>query len=212
MDGGPWWATVHRITKNQTRVSDLSYLYPNVYVLERFVESKVSERQKREKRGMRQGMKKAKLWGVHYWVSHCLAWEQWWLIWRTVVEEVTWSTGYHDSSSGRREEDKLSPIFFSHWSKINSMGVVSLCFETECVQLLTGSLVCVCAQLCPTLCDPRDCSPSDCSVQGIFQSRILEWVAISSSRESPWPWVRTRVLMSPALAGWFFITSAIQKA
>ena len=66
MDGGPWWATVHRITKNQTRVSDLSYLYPNVYVLERFVESKVSERQKREKRGMRQGMKKAKLWGVHY--------------------------------------------------------------------------------------------------------------------------------------------------
>ena len=35
------------------------------------------------------------------------------------------------------------------------------------------------AQLCPTLCDPRDCSPTGSSVHEIFQARILEWVAIS---------------------------------
>ena len=35
---------------------------------------------------------------------------------------------------------------------------------------------------CPTLCDPRDCSPPGSSVHGIFQARILEWVAISFSR------------------------------
>ena len=45
------------------------------------------------------------------------------------------------------------------------------------------SSLCVPAQLCLTLCDPRDCSPSDSSVHGIFQARTLEWVAISSSRE-----------------------------
>ena len=34
-------------------------------------------------------------------------------------------------------------------------------------------------QLCLTLCDPMDCSLTGSSVHGIFQARILEWVAIS---------------------------------
>ena len=42
----------------------------------------------------------------------------------------------------------------------------------------------VCAQVCPNLWDPMDCSPPGSSVHGIFQARILEWVAISSSRGS----------------------------
>ena len=37
-------------------------------------------------------------------------------------------------------------------------------------------------QSCLTLCDPMDCSPPGSSVHGIFQARILEWVAISFSR------------------------------
>ena len=36
------------------------------------------------------------------------------------------------------------------------------------------------AQSCPTLCDPMG-NPPDSSVNGIFQARILEWVAISLS-------------------------------
>ena len=49
-------------------------------------------------------------------------------------------------------------------------------------------LVCVCsvAKLYPALCDPVDYRPPDSSVHGIFQARILEWVAISFSRESSW--------------------------
>ena len=39
-------------------------------------------------------------------------------------------------------------------------------------------------QSCPTLCDPVDCSLPGSFVHGILQARILEWVAISSSRES----------------------------
>jgi hypothetical protein len=37
-------------------------------------------------------------------------------------------------------------------------------------------------QLCPIVCDFMDYSPQSSSVNGILQARILEWVAISSSR------------------------------
>jgi len=36
-------------------------------------------------------------------------------------------------------------------------------------------------QSCPTLCDPIDGSPPSSSVHGIFQARVLEWVAIAFS-------------------------------
>ena len=49
------------------------------------------------------------------------------------------------------------------------------------------------AQSCPTLCNPMDCSLPGFSVLGIFQARILEWVAISFSRRSFWPRNRIRV-------------------
>ena len=39
-------------------------------------------------------------------------------------------------------------------------------------------------QLCPALCDPVDSGPLVSSVHGILQARILEWVAIPSSRGS----------------------------
>ena len=36
------------------------------------------------------------------------------------------------------------------------------------------------AQSCPIICDPMDCSLPGSSIRGIFQARVLEWVAISS--------------------------------
>ena len=56
---------------------------------------------------------------------------------------------------------------------------------------------------CPTLRDPVDCSPPGSSVYGIFQGRILEWAAISLSRDLPDPGIEP---VSPALAGRFFTT------
>ena len=38
----------------------------------------------------------------------------------------------------------------------------------------------------PSLCDPMDCSPPGSSVHEILQARILEWVAMPSSRGSSW--------------------------
>ena len=43
------------------------------------------------------------------------------------------------------------------------------------------------AQLCPTLLDPMDCSLPCSSILGIFQARVLEWVAIFFSRGSSQP-------------------------
>ena len=42
-------------------------------------------------------------------------------------------------------------------------------------------------QSCPTLCDPIDCRLLRSSVHGIFQAKILKWVAISFSSRSSWP-------------------------
>ena len=52
------------------------------------------------------------------------------------------------------------------------------------------------AQLCPTLCGPRDYT-----VHGILQARILEWVAFPFSRGSSHPRDRTQV---SSMAGGFF--------
>ena len=56
-----------------------------------------------------------------------------------------------------------------HRSKIDSLKIH---FQSEVTQS------------CLTLCDPMDCSLPGSSVHGIFQERVLEWVAISVSRVS----------------------------
>ena len=68
----------------------------------------------------------------------------------------------------------------------------------------------VCAkslQSCLTLCDPLDCSPPGSSVHGIIQVRILEWVAMPSSRKSSPPRDHTPRSLRSAMAGGFFTTS-----
>ena len=52
------------------------------------------------------------------------------------------------------------------------------------------------AQLCLTLCNPMDYSLPGSSVHGIFQARVLEWVAISFSGDLPDPGIKPG---SPAL-------------
>ena len=54
-------------------------------------------------------------------------------------------------------------------------------------------VVALVAQSCSTLCDLMDYSPPGFSVHGILQTRILEWVAIPSSRGYSWPRDRTWV-------------------
>ena len=61
---------------------------------------------------------------------------------------------------------------------------------------------CSVTQLCPALCDPMDCSPPGSSVHGILQARILEWVAMSSSKGSSPSRDWTRVSYVSCIGKW----------
>ena len=66
-------------------------------------------------------------------------------------------------------------------------------------------------QSCLTLCDPMDCSPPGSSVHGIPQARILEWVAVPSSRGSSVPRDQTHVSCSSCIVGRFFTAKPPRK-
>ena len=84
---------------------------------------------------------------------------------------------------------RLSSVFVSFYSR-TCREIVCAC---ECAKLL---------QSCPTLCDPVSCSPPGSSVRpGILQARILEWLAMPSSRGSSQPRDWTQSLLSLAFAG-----------
>ena len=61
----------------------------------------------------------------------------------------------------------------------------------------------------PTLCDPTDCKPPGSPVDGTFQARILEWIAIAFSRAYSWPRDQTQV---SCIAGKFFTVWATMEA
>ena len=82
----------------------------------------------------------------------------------------------------------VSPSSYSLWFLLDDS-----CFATLCSFLPYSKgnqlhvYVWSALQLCPAFCDPMDCSPSGSSVHGILQARILEWVALPSSRGSSPP-------------------------
>ena len=61
------------------------------------------------------------------------------------------------------------------WDSPGKNSGVGCHFLLQCMKVRSESKV---AQLCPTFSDPMDCSLPGSSVHGIFQARVLEWVAI----------------------------------
>ena len=68
------------------------------------------------------------------------------------------------------------------WDSPGKNTGVGCHFLLQCRKVKSESQV---AQSCPTLSDPMDCSLPGSSVHGIFQARVLEWVAIAFSGPSP---------------------------
>ena len=62
------------------------------------------------------------------------------------------------------------------WDSPGMNSGVSFHFLLQCMKVKSESEV---AQSCPTLSDPMGCSPPGFSVHGIFQTRVLEWVAVA---------------------------------
>ena len=67
------------------------------------------------------------------------------------------------------------------WDSPGKNTGVGCHFLLQCMKVKRESEV---AQLCPTLSNPMDYSPPVSSVHGIFQARVLEWVAIAFSSPS----------------------------
>ena len=90
----------------------------------------------------------------------------------------------------------------------NKMG-----FRIRATQLgRSGTVLCCCAQSCPTLCDPIDCILPGSSIRGILQARILEWGCHALLQGIFLIQVSNLCLTSPALAGRFFTTSTTWEA
>ena len=62
------------------------------------------------------------------------------------------------------------------WDSPGKNTGVGCHFLLQCMAVKSESQI---AQSCPTLSDPTDCSLPGSSVHGIFQARVLEWVAIA---------------------------------
>ena len=62
------------------------------------------------------------------------------------------------------------------WDSPGKNTGVGCHFLLQCMEVKSESQI---AQSCPTLSDPTDCSLPGSSVHGIFQARVLEWVAIA---------------------------------
>ena len=122
-----------------------------------------------------------------HWTDHCLS----------VRRFPSLSVGLTELSSYPCETHMERSIWPS-W--IDGIHQHFMCCVLYCDKLLLS---------CLTLCDPMDCSPPGSSVHGILQARILERVALPSSRGSAQ--LRDQItitsLTSPALAGKCFTTS-----
>ena len=79
----------------------------------------------------------------------------------------------------------------------SSIDIYTLCMHAKLLQW------------CLTLCDAMDCSPPDFSVHEILQARMLEWVAISSSRASSRPGHRARISCISCTAGGLITTEPL---
>ena len=103
------------------------------------------------------------------------------------------------NSSPLREDSLLSgwllgSLLFYRMQIMSEKTEVSMLL----LSLLSLSLV---TQSCPGLCNSMDCSLLGSSIHGISQARILEWVAISFSRQSSQPRDWSHIF---CLAGRFF--------
>ena len=80
-----------------------------------------------------------------------------------------------DSVQPHRQQPTRLPC---PWDAPGKNTGVGCHFLLQCMKVKSESEV---TQLCPTLSDPMDCSPPGSPIHGVFQARVLEWVAIAFS-------------------------------
>ena len=116
-----------------------------------------------------------------------------------LVSNILWILLHISPSHGSLHQIPYFKIFFKNGSPMLLLGLnfPIVCFSIYHIFFFTVFIaphenvikvhwlcivLCSAAQSCLTLCDPVDCSPPGSSVQGVLPARILEWVAMTSSR------------------------------
>ena len=101
--------------------------------------------------------------------------------------------------SWRLDSTSLYPLQFTclQYSRYHDIVVALACAQS--------------LQLCPALCNHMDCSPPGSSVHRILLARIVEWVAMPSSRgySQPTDWIQVFCIF--LIAGEFFTTEPLGK-
>ena len=130
-------------------------------------------------------------------------WKQWETLFFFLGSKVT-ADGYcnHEIKKclllGRKAMTNLditlpTKVLYTLPTKVKAMVFPVVMYGCQCWTIKKAESESEVAQSCPTLCNPMDCSLPGFSIHGIFQARILEWVAISFSRRSSqprdWTWV-----------------------
>ena len=140
-------------------------------------------------------------WNTYSW--HLPSWDPATMLWKANShEETPWcNPGNNRPSRALRSQSRGDTVLDARVSlQVTTAPPQSGCNHTYVCMFV--------AQSCPTLCDPVDYSLPGSSVHGILQARLLEWVAIPFSRESPQ--LRDWTQLS-CMAGRFFTIWAIRK-
>jgi len=84
------------------------------------------------------------------------------------------------------ENKSIKNVFVSMYLFVYLYTYLCICHLSLSI-FLPGCVSAKTLQSSPTLCGPMDCSQPGSSVRGILQARILEWIAMPSSRGSSRP-------------------------
>ena len=126
-------------------------------------------------------------------------------------------------TSSYQKNIKVSSSILSLKLRVSVAGKSYACSEwfcrltlwKPCWHFMLWAYLCCCliAKWCSALCESMDCIPPGPSVRGMSQARILEWVAISFSRDLPDPGIEPGSLVSPVLAAsWILYHWATKEA
>ena len=99
----------------------------------------------------------------------------------TVAWRIPWKRRLVDSVEEESMGSQESQTGLSNWT-IQASSFQPMLHSKDCAELCLKVKEIEVSQSCPTLCDPVDYSPPGSSIHGIFQARMLKWVAMPSCR------------------------------